>query len=231
MNFLAILREQLSAFGELITPDVELSAPVPHCGDWTFYDLADHVGQGNLWVVTAVAEGRGDFQGEPAPKDAVELRAWYDASASAMVETLSVDPATPAWTFTSAMPRTVGFWQRRRALETLVHVWDGHNTFGTPEAFDPAIASDGVSEVFELFAPRMIKRGLATEPEVALGLRSTDTGQSWTYGPGEPVAELTGTSSDLLLALWQRKDAEDPALHWKGNWAAGKRVLAGPLVP
>src|SRR5689334_9153065 len=101
MDFVAILREKLNGFGELITPDVNLAAPVQSCGDWTFYDLVDHVGQGNMWVVTGVAEGRGDYQGPPAPKDPIELRAWYDASAKAILEALSVAPETPAWTFTS----------------------------------------------------------------------------------------------------------------------------------
>lgn len=231
MDFVAILREKLNGFGELITPDVNLAAPVPSCGDWTFYDLVDHVGQGNMWVVTGVAEGRGDYQGPPAPRDPIELRAWYDASAKAIVGALSVAPETPAWTFTSLLPRTVGFWQRRRAHETLMHLWDGQNALGTAESFEPALAVDGISEVFELFAPRMIQRGLAKEPEVAVSVHSTDTGDSWTYGPGTPVAEISGTASDLLLALWQRKDAKDPAFTWQGNWAAGERVIAGPLVP
>ncbi|MTE11226.1 maleylpyruvate isomerase family mycothiol-dependent enzyme [Nocardia aurantiaca] len=231
MNFLAILSEKLKEFGELLTPGADVNTPVPSCGDWTLYDLVDHVGQGNLWVVTAVAEGRGDLQGEPAPKDPAALRAWYDGTAEAIVEALSVDPETPAWTFTSQLPRTVGFWQRRRAQETLMHLWDAQEALGAAEAFEPDLAADGISEVFELFAPRMIKRGLATEPEVAVRVRATDTGQSWTYGPGTPVAEIAGTASDLLLALWQRKPAKDAAFTWQGNWAAGERVLAGPLVP
>ncbi|MEC3955365.1 maleylpyruvate isomerase family mycothiol-dependent enzyme [Nocardia sp. CDC153] len=231
MDFLAVLREKLNEFGELITPETNLAAPVPSCGDWTFYDLADHVGQGNRWVVTAVAEGRGDYHGDPAPVDRAELRTWFDDSARAIVESLSVDPATPAWTFTSLMPRTVGFWRRRRAQETLMHLWDAQDALGTADAFDPALAADGITEVFEMFALRMIQRGLAKEPEAAVSVHATDTGDSWTYGPGTPVAEISGTASDLLLALWQRKDLADAALSWQGNWAAGTRVLAGPLVP
>ncbi|MEV6095437.1 maleylpyruvate isomerase family mycothiol-dependent enzyme [Nocardia sp. NPDC051981] len=231
MDFVAILREKLSELGELITPGADLAAPVQSCGDWTFYDLVDHVGQGNLWVVTGIREGRGDYQGEPAPKDPVELRAWYDETTQALLEAVSVAPETPAWTFTKLLPRTVGFWQRRRAQETLMHVWDGKNALGIAEEFDPAQAADGIAEVFELFAPRMIQRGLASEPEVAIRVRAADTGESWTYGPGTPVAEISGTASDLLLALWQRKPANDAALTWQGNWAAGERVLAGPLVP
>ncbi|GAB2528440.1 maleylpyruvate isomerase family mycothiol-dependent enzyme [Nocardia heshunensis] len=231
MDFMAVLREKLSEFGELITPEADLAAPVPSCGDWTFYDLADHVGQGNMWVVTAIAEGHGNYQGEPAPKDPVALRDWYDRIAKTMLESLSVDPATPAWTFTSQLPRNVGFWQRRRAQETLMHVWDGQDALGVAEEFEPHLAADGIIEVFELFAPRMIKRGLAKEPEAAVSVHTTDTGDSWTYGPGAPVAEISGTAADLLLALWGRKNLDDAALTWQGNWAAGARVLTGPLVP
>ncbi|TCJ99050.1 maleylpyruvate isomerase family mycothiol-dependent enzyme [Nocardia alba] len=231
MDYLALLCAKLTAFGELITADTDLTARVPSCGDWTFYDLVDHVGNGNLWVVTAVTELRGDAEGEPAPKDPVALREWYESTADAMVSTLSANEDQQAWTFTRSMPRTVGFWRRRRAHETLMHLWDGQHTLGEADPFDPDLAVDGIDEVFTLFAPRMIQRGLAAAPEVALRLRATDTGSDWTYGPGESVAELTGTASDLLLALWARKTGDDPQLRWDGDRAAGERVLAGPLVP
>lgn len=231
MDFLPVLRDKLTAFGALITPDVDLSAPVPSCGGWTFYDLTDHLVQGNRWVVTAVAEGRGDYQGDPAPKDPVALRADYDDSAAAIAASLSVDPETAAWTFTSAMPRNVGFWRRRRAQETLMHLWDGQNALGKADPFDLTLALDGITEVFELFAPRMVHRGLATEPDAALAVRATETNRAWTYGPGEPVAEISGPASDLLLALWARKPATDPTFTWDGDRTIGERVLAGPLVP
>lgn len=51
------------------------------------------------------------------------------------------------------MPRTVAFWRRRRAHETLMHLWDGQNTFGPADPFDTDLAVDGITEVFELFAP------------------------------------------------------------------------------
>lgn len=231
MDYLAVLRSTLAEFGSLITAEPDLSAPIPACGDWTFYDLADHLGNGNAWAVIAIREGRGDYRGTPAPRDPAELRTWFDGTATALVEELSVDPETPAWTFSSQLPRTVGFWQRRRMHETLMHLWDAHSAFGAPAQWDPATAADGIPEVFELFVPRMIKRGLAAEPDTAIRLRTTDTGDRLTYGPGEPAAELSGAASDLLLALWGRKSLADPALAWSGDRAAGERALSGPLVP
>lgn len=231
MDYSALLCAKLTTFGELIAVDTDLAAPVPSCGDWTFYDLVDHLGRGNLWVVTAVTELRGDAEHEPAPQDLAALREWYESTADAMVAALAADEEQQAWTFTRTMPRTVGFWRRRRAHETLMHLWDGQNALGKADPFDPDLAVDGIDEVFELFAPRMIHRGLAVEPEVALRIRATDTGNSWSYGPGEPVAEFAGTASDLLLALWARKSGADAGYTWDGDRAAGERVLAGPLVP
>ncbi|MFI6870512.1 maleylpyruvate isomerase family mycothiol-dependent enzyme [Nocardia sp. NPDC050406] len=231
MDFLAILRAKLTAFGELLTADVDLSTPVPHCGDWTFYDLVDHVCRGNEWVVTAVAEQRGDEQGTPAPRDPVELRPWFDATATALVTALSVDPATEAWTFTRSAPRTVGFWRRRRAHETAMHLWDAQDALGKGEPFESELAADGIAEVFDMFAPRMIDRKLAPAPETAIQVRANDIGRIWVYGPGEPIAEIAAPVSDLLLLLWQRKASTDPEFSWQGDRVSGERVLEGPLTP
>ena len=130
------------------------------------------------------------------------------------------------------MPRTVGFWQRRRAHETRMHRWDAQNALGgAAEPFEPAFAADAVSEVFELFAPRMIKRGLAAEPATALRLTATDVGRSWEYGPGEPVSEVAGTASDLALMIWGRIGMDASGLAWSGDREAGERVVKAPLVP
>ncbi|GAA1962359.1 maleylpyruvate isomerase family mycothiol-dependent enzyme [Kitasatospora viridis] len=228
MDYLNDLRRELDAFGAVL--DGDLSAPVEHCGAWTLADLAVHMGAGNLWVVTAVREGHGDGYDEAAaPRDPAALRAWYAESADALVEALSVDPATGAWTFFP--PHTVAFWRRRRSQETLIHRWDAQHAAGATKPLDPALAADGVAEVFDTMAPRMTSRGAATAPSQAVRITATDSGRSWTYGPGEPVAELSGTAEDLLLMLWNRKPRETESLLWSGDRAAGLGVLAGPLVP
>jgi hypothetical protein len=67
MDYLAHLRQELAALGDCLGGD--LSAPVEHCGDWTLYDLASHLGGGNLWAAAAVTEQRGDYEAAPAPRD------------------------------------------------------------------------------------------------------------------------------------------------------------------
>jgi uncharacterized protein (TIGR03083 family) len=219
-DYLGLLRDELDAFQKCLGED--LSAPVGHCGDWTLRELAGHVGEGNLWVVTAVRERHGRYQGPPPPS---EIGPWVAETSRELVETLSVDPGTEAWTFWP--PRTVAFWRRRRWLETLVHRWDAEHALGITSALDPVQCADGVAEVFDTFAPRQVKMGRMAEPAAAVRFTASDVGQSWTFGPGEPVAELSGTAPELMLALWNR-------VAWselEGDHAAARAALPGPLVP
>ncbi|WP_129843417.1 maleylpyruvate isomerase family mycothiol-dependent enzyme [Streptomyces sp. RFCAC02] len=225
--YLTHLRRELDAFRATLAGD--LSAPVAHCGDWTLYDLANHLGSGNHWAARAVTEGHGDHRPPDAPRDPAELDAWFGDACAVLLDALDGDPATPAWTFFP--PATRGFWQRRRALETVVHRWDAENAVGTPTPPDTDLADDGVSEVFAMMAPRQITRGRATPPAHALHVIATDTGTTWTYGPGEPVATVAGTAADLLLTLWGRLPATGPALTWTGDERTARKILAGPLVP
>ncbi|MFL6110328.1 MAG: maleylpyruvate isomerase family mycothiol-dependent enzyme [Catenulispora sp.] len=236
-DFLSLLCSELDACAALLAglTKADLEQPVPSCAPWDLYGLTDHLGNGNLWVATAVRERHGGNDQEgTAPHEPASLHAWFQSTVEEICSALDADPQTEAWTFSSLTPRTVGFWQRRRAHETRMHRWDAEHALGDAEPFDPELAADGVSEIFELFAPRMIQRGIAVEPEVALAVSATDVGRSWTYGPGEPVAEISGSASDLLLRLWNRLGADSPAaerLTWSGDRAAGERVIAAPLVP
>ncbi len=224
---LAHLRRELSAFTACLTGDT--SAPVRSCGDWTLHDLAEHLGRQNLWVVTAVTEQRGDYAGPPAPRAPGALAPWFDGTSSALLEVLEQDPEHPAWTIYP--PPTVGFWRRRRALETLVHRWDAQNALGRAGRLDPALAADGVAEVIDTMAPRQVELGRTPPLSRALRLVAADTGQSWVLGPGTPAATVSGAAADLLLMLWHRRPAQGPPLRWDGDVPAGLNVLAAALVP
>ncbi|PRH76179.1 maleylpyruvate isomerase family mycothiol-dependent enzyme [Streptomyces solincola] len=228
MDYLVELRRELDAFGAALHGD--LSVPVAHCGDWSLADLAVHMGAGNMWVVAAVRERHGRaYDEDAAPRDPAGLVAWYAKTADALVEALSADPGTAAWTFFP--PHTVGFWRRRRSQETLMHRWDAEHALGSPAPMDPVLAADGVAEVFDTMALRMISKGAATPPEQAVRITATDAGLDWTHGSGEPVAEVSGRAEDLLLMLWGRRPRDTPPVTWTGDRAAGLAVLAGPLVP
>jgi uncharacterized protein (TIGR03083 family) len=226
-GYLAHLRRELGAFEACLAGD--LSVMVEHCGGWTLYDLADHLGGQNLWAAAAVTEQRGDYQAPAAPRDPAALAAWFHGTGDVLLAALDTDPSGPAWTI--APPPTVGFWQRRRCLETLVHRWDAEHALGIPSRLDPALAADGVAEVIDTMAPRQVRLGRTSAPPHAVRLIATDGPERWTLGPGDPVVTLRGTAADLLLLLWGRLDAGDRAVSCDGRPELARAALSGALVP
>ncbi|MEU7317982.1 maleylpyruvate isomerase family mycothiol-dependent enzyme [Streptomyces sp. NPDC007083] len=226
-SLLRHLRDELGTFRGYLDRDV--GAPVEHCGAWTLHDLAEHLGSSNLFAAAAVTAQRGDHPATPAPRDPSELPRWFEETSRTLLTALDTDPAAPAWTFHP--PGTVGFWQRRRALETLVHRWDAENALGAARPLDPELAGEGVAEVFDTLAPRQVARGRAHPPRSALRLTATDLGTSWTYGPGAPVATLAGPADHLLLLLWGRMSHSSAAVTWHGDRETGLELLSGTLTP
>jgi uncharacterized protein (TIGR03083 family) len=226
-GYLSHLRTELDAFAACLSGD--LTAPVRHCGGWTLADLAGHLGRENLWSAAAVTERRGDHHGAAPPRDPATLGRWVCGTGEVLLAALDTDPAAPAWTL--APPRTAGFWQRRRCLETLVHRWDAQHALGFAEPLDPALASDGVAEVIDTMGPRQVRLGRIAAPGYAVGLVATDTRHSWTWGPGDPVATVSGTAEALLLLVWRRLAADDPALAWAGDGGRGRAALGVAVTP
>lgn len=224
-GYLVHLRREFGAFEACLAGD--LSARVEHCGDWTLYDLADHLGRDNLWAAAAVTEQRGDYEAPAAPRDPAALAEWLSRTCGVLLAALDTDPSASAWTI--APPPTVGFWQRRRCLETLVHRWDAEHALGIGGLLDPALAGDGVAEVIDTMAPRQVRLGRTSAPAHAVRLNATDTRSQWTFGPGDPVAAISGTAENLLLLLWGRLD--DPAITWDGDRVRARAALGGSLVP
>jgi uncharacterized protein (TIGR03083 family) len=224
---LANLRTELSLFAGCLAGD--LSAPVAHCGDWTLFDLAEHLGRANEWVTVAATEQRGDYQAPAAPRnDPAGLAAWFDRGAAAMLEVLAQDPSREAWTVYP--PNTVGFWRRRRCLETLVHRWDAQNALGIESVLDPASAAEGIAEVIDTMVPRQVDLGRTAKLDRAVRLLATDTGGSWTLGPGEPVATVSASAQNLLLMLWRRLPVDAEDIDWDGDVRAAREVLAADAL-
>lgn len=225
-NHLDHLSQELATFKSYLGS--ELTAPIEHCGDWTLYELAQHVGRANRWAAGVVTEGRTDFPTAEAPREPDRLVAWFGEGSAELLTALAVPPETPAWSFFP--PATVAFWRRRRCFDTLVHRWDAEHALGLDTGIDPALATDGVAEVFDTMAPFQIARGEAPEPTEAICLVS-DTGSSWRFGPGEPLATATAPAADLLLMLWKRRRPDHPSITWSGDRASAERILAEAYTP
>jgi uncharacterized protein (TIGR03083 family) len=226
-DHLAHLRRELDRFAAHLGGD--LTAPVEHCGDWTLFDLAEHLGRGDRWAARAVTERRNDYPTDRAPRDPAELGTWFRAGTDILLAALDVDPSTEAWTFFP--PRTVAFWRRRRCFETLVHRWDAENALGLEPSLDPVLAGDGVAEVFDTMAPFQIARGRATEPARAVCFVAADIGSSWLFGPDEPAATVTAPAAELLLLLWNRRSHDHHTITWTGDRDAALAILNGTYTP
>lgn len=143
--------------------------------------------------------------------------AWYRQIGDGLIKALrSTPPGTNVFCVTNQP--TVGAWARRQASETSVHRWDAQNAFVMAEPIEHA--DDFIVEIFDHLLPGLIANFGAPSPTGTIGLASTDEKLAWRASPmpggvglerGHSIADVTlsGTTSDLFLALWNRPAAID----------------------
>jgi uncharacterized protein (TIGR03083 family) len=197
--------------------DGDPTTAVPCCPGWTVADLAAHVGSQHRWVADllddAAREPRAPYSLRPGPGQTPAD--WCRAGLDLLLDAVdAVDPDTPMWTVT--VERRAGAWCRRQAHDTAVHRWDAQDARGHADPVDAERAADFIDELFEAALPRILPLLGRPAPEAGLALRSADGSYSrrvdgaggrprLSDGGGRPAdAVLTGTPSDLLLALWRR---------------------------
>jgi len=210
MDWIPLLDKATGRFADAAASG-DLEAPVPTCPGWTLADLIGHLGWVHRWAAHAVTDGTPDGN-SPYAGDPPDMVEWYRDSAQHLVDVLaSRDPDAPAWTF--GPQKVAGFWRRRQVHETSVHEYDALAAVGRTESWsiDPALAWDGVDEVASFFYPRQVRLERITPLEGTIRLVATDVDAApLEIGSDDPVAELTGPASYLLLALWKRAPVEDP---------------------
>lgn len=207
---------------------------VPTCPEWSGGDLLGHVA--TLWeFIRLVVDSEGteppDFSLlAPNPEDHDELEEVAVERLSTLVARLAgVDPARPAWWW--AGTRTLGFYQRRAHLETLVHRIDAELGAEARTPVDPAAAIDGVDELFSELA--------AGAPEVpptgSLHLHQTDGDGEFMLQLADGVvavsrehakgdAALRATGEELLMVVWGRKTLDGMELF--GDRAVAEQWIA-----
>ncbi|MCZ2402714.1 maleylpyruvate isomerase family mycothiol-dependent enzyme [Paenarthrobacter sp. Z7-10] len=249
LDYLAALSRsmvELRRIAEQSTP-AQLETPVRGCPGWTVADVFGHLGSIERWTAGILAGGKPEASqpwpaGNPVP--------WFLAGTADFLAGMeSVDPNAACWTM--GPPRTATFWLRRQAHEHTVHLWDVMHALASagsdtapvatadprvlPEALLPSeLAVDGVDEVFSVFVPRQVKRGLMPVPAAAVAFAAAPAGRaaknSWILGEGTPAATVTADARTLYLALWGRVEWQGHAL-LQGDTAAARTILSGPLVP
>jgi uncharacterized protein (TIGR03083 family) len=192
----------------------DLTASVPTCPGWTVLDLVAHHASYQAWITEVVNE-RLLAPRAPAnlsPPDGVDPIDWYRAVGSALIDSFrSTDGAVHVWGVTNQ--QTVGAWARRQASETAVHRWDAENATGVAAPIENA--DDYIGEILDHLVPSLVGGFGAPAPHGTITLHSTDSAHTWTAaadlgtvspGPESTAADvtITGTASDLVLALWNR---------------------------
>jgi uncharacterized protein (TIGR03083 family) len=222
-DYLAHLRADCDAVLAVLARS-DATEPVAACPGWTVGDLVLHLGSVHRWATQIVRTGEAQRE---ADHDVEELAPWFAEGADALIDTLgAADPAAACWSFTR--DRTVAFWLRRQALETVVHRWDADRAVGEPGPIAPLLAADGVGEVVMLMTPRQIALERIPPLPATVLLHATDTGHDWRLGDGRPSAGVEATAESLLLLLWHRIEPRDPRVRLSGDAADVLRLALTP---
>ncbi|MER5335092.1 maleylpyruvate isomerase family mycothiol-dependent enzyme [Micromonospora sp. NPDC002717] len=236
--WIGALRAEGPAFAAAVA-EAPPETPVLSCPGWTVADLTLHLAAIYRWVRSFA--GAGAATRPPGRPERIEpeagvapLRLWQQEYDQLMTLFDALDPEAPAWNW-APQPKKAGFWPRRMAHETAVHRWDAQLAIAAGEPVEAKLAADGVSEVLDTWLPAG-RRRTAGRWHGVVQLSAVDAAQQWFLRlRGEGVAlldtatifdhddhharaQVSGTASDLLLALWGRVSfdtldvAGDPAL-------------------
>lgn len=216
---------------------------VPSCPGWSTNDLAKHMAHvylGQAFVVeTGIqAENKEHLAPYPRTENFIEFMSW---GFEAITKALDIDrPERPTWSWHYS-DRSVDFWFRRMAHETVIHRIDAEQAVGTVSKIDETLALDGVDEVLD-FLPLM---GSWPEvPNVDFGIVSivastSTTKKVWdlhftdeaaTVSAADqpnPAARLviSGDAEAMDLYLWGRIDSSDPRISITGEGEATFKQL------
>lgn len=212
---------------------------VPCCPGWSVTDLVDHVSQVYASRTDIVEQGLVDTWPPRRPRPAgVDSLEWFRAEAARLSAALAAaDPAAPATTF--ADDKTVGFWIRRMAHETLVHRVDAEQAHGYESLVDPELAADGIAELLEVFVTRLPDWGDFVPGDDVV--RVDAGGRVWTIRLGRfvgtrgdrvrdlpkgvaadkssPAVTISGPPDRVLLWMWGRAPLGDVTVHGAADLA------------
>ncbi|CCG03567.1 maleylpyruvate isomerase family mycothiol-dependent enzyme [Blastococcus saxobsidens] len=209
-EYLPALQRADARFAEAAAAAVLASgwgARVPGCPGWSLADLVWHLAEVQrfwAWVVRTRAVDRSAYV--PPHRHPDDELLGYVAARSAELETAlaGAGPAERVWTW--APQQDVAFVLRRQLQEVTVHTVDVEQVVGDVRPIPPAVALDGLDEWLEVMVPAALPDGPPADAHPVV-LHAVDADAERTLFPGTkpfPIAALTGTAGDLLLAVWRR---------------------------
>lgn len=219
---LLVLRRDGAALAAAARRD--LAAAVPGCPGWTVRDVLRHTGEVYAHK-TVILRGLLDAPpagAAPEPGERADPVGWYEQQLAALRAALRAHPPqTPVWSW-HPPERTVGFWIRRMAQETVIHRADVESAFGPPPHVDATVAVDGIDELLAVFA---VRRPPPVTAERSVAVQTAGAGWTLRLDPEaarvEPGtqprvdARVAGTPSRVLYWLWGRLG--DDAVDLRGD--------------
>jgi uncharacterized protein (TIGR03083 family) len=219
---------------------------VPTCPGWTLLQLLRHVGRGDRWAAQIIAD-RADASLDPRlvregrpPADVPGTIRWLSQSPLTLLAAVdAIGPGTEVSTFVG--PKPAAWWVRRRLHEATVHRADAAIALGIPYELSAELAADGISEWLGRLAD---EQALGQPPSLpagaSLALRATDQdltesswnvlgssgGVQWTGQLSSADLTLSGPATDLLLALFRRRPAEETGIKMQGDTQLWRSWLA-----
>jgi uncharacterized protein (TIGR03083 family) len=198
-------------------------APVPGCPGWTLADLVWHLAEVQHFWAWMVRTRATDPSAYPAPSRHPddELLGYLDAQSAELETALhGADPAERVWTW--AARQDIAWVLRRQAQEAVVHTVDVESVLGEVRPLPTDVGMDGIDEWLDVMVPGQLPGGPPPGAHPVV-LHAVDADAERTLFPGTrpfPIAALTGTAGDLLLALWRRVPLEVLTVDGDGLQAA-----------
>ena len=194
--------------------ETDPSLEIPDCPGWNARRLLGHMGSVYAMMSNIVGSRASAF-GPPradqkAPNEG-SLSDWFAARLDEVLTTLRGRPlAEPQWSWTT--DQTVGFYYRRLAFESAVHLADVQRARGEMVEIDRVLATEGIDEFFQLMLPASSK----PKPNGSLHLHCTDGDGEWlirnvddtivtTHEHAKGDAAWRGPASALFLYAWGRR--------------------------
>jgi uncharacterized protein (TIGR03083 family) len=211
-----------------------LNADIPSCPGWTMATLVSHLGGAYASITPNLRGGGEDMVNEledlKLPPDIEQwfredssmetmpptVVSWFRTTSQTLEDVLSeTDTEARAWTWFEP-DQSAGFWLRRMAHETSIHRWDAQAGGGRPEPVEARLAADGIDEMLTVYVPRWCRPKSELEGHgETVAFAPNDAADRWTVrfheksltvmdGATDADVTLAGSSSDLILFLWQR---------------------------